>query len=78
MLNLGCGQYLRNPFFSRILGSKVGVRVLYSCGLYSAVYGIELSGVNNFVYLILTKCSRLQALRSFAQILLKSCFHGFY
>ena len=39
MLNLGCGQYLRNPFFSRILGSKVGVRVLYSCGLYSAVYG---------------------------------------
>ena len=25
--------------FSRILGSKVGVRVLYSCGLYSAVYG---------------------------------------
>ena len=34
--------------------------------------------MNNFVYLILTKCSRLQALRSFAQILLKSCFHRFY
>ena len=33
--------------------------------------------MNNFVYLILTKCSRLQALRSFAQILLKSCFHRF-
>ena len=42
MLNLGCGQYLRNPFFSRILGSKVGVRVLYSCGLYSAVYATAL------------------------------------
>ena len=39
MLNLGCGQYLRNPFFSRILGSKVGARVVYSCGLYTAVYG---------------------------------------
>ena len=39
---------------------------------------IELLGVNNFVYLILSKCFRLQALRSFAQILLKSCFHRFY
>ena len=25
--------------FSRILGSKVGVRVVYSCRLYKAVYG---------------------------------------
>ena len=30
---------LTKSIFSRILGSKVGVRVLYSCGLYSAVYG---------------------------------------
>ena len=39
MLNLGCGQYLRNPFFPGFWGQKWGVRVVYSCGLYSAVYG---------------------------------------
>ena len=33
---------LTKSIFSRILGSKVGVRVLYSCGLYSAVYGMHL------------------------------------
>ena len=41
MLNLGGGQYIRNPFFFKILGSKVGVRVVYSCGLYTAVYGMH-------------------------------------
>ena len=30
------------------------------------------------MYFDLNKCSRLQALRSFAQILLKSCFYRFY
>ena len=34
---------LTKSIFSRILGSKVGVRVLYSCGLYSAVYGMIFS-----------------------------------
>ena len=33
--------------------------------------------MNNFVYLILTKCSRLQALRSFEQILLNICMKEF-
>ena len=41
MLTLGCGQYLRNPFFQDF-GSKMGVRVVYSCGFYTAVYGMYL------------------------------------
>ena len=42
MLNLVL-SILTKSIFSRILGSKVGVQVVYSCGLYTAVYGIGAS-----------------------------------
>ena len=49
MLNLGCGQYLRNPFFPGFWGQKWG------CGLciladYTRLYTVTNPGTMQYLY----------------------------
>ena len=61
--------------FSRILGTKVGVQFVYSCGLYMAVYGTQKNFLNETVLFLHPKqILKLMDKKIFTNLLTKFLF----